>query len=221
MPSDDPFAHVKERAWREVAAIDEALERGEIDEPGWHEAIAALVVPAYLAADTPWDGSGKSGDAESWTWSRSLIADAIGRDGTFLDVGCANGYLIECLPAWTAFRVEPYGLEISPELAALARERLPSWADRIWVGNALTWEPPMRFTYIRTGLEYVPAARRRALVEHLLATCERLVIGVFNEEANERATEELVRSWGFPIAGAAEREHREPPIRYRCLWIDA
>ena len=64
--------------------------------------------------------SGKSGTAEDWERSRSHVADAIDRDGSFLDVGCANGYLLECLDRWTSFEIEPYGLEISPDLAALA-----------------------------------------------------------------------------------------------------
>lgn len=218
---DDPYAPFKERAWREVAAIDAQLERGEIDEDGWHRAMADLVVPAYLAAETPWGGSGKTGDAQDWKRSRSLIADAIDRDGTFLDVGCANGYLMESLPGWTTYNVEPYGLDLSPELVALARERLPRWADRIWVGNARTWQPTRRFTYIRAGLEYAPPDRRRALVEHLLSWCDRLIVGVFNEQAGEHATEQMLRYSGLAITGSTERDHTEPSMRYRCLWIDA
>jgi hypothetical protein len=219
--SSDPYAHLKDRAWREIAEIDGRLERGEIDEAGWHAAIAAIIVPAYLAADTPWGGSGKLGTTADWEHTRSLITDAIDRDGTFLDVGCANGYLMESIPRWTPYQVEPYGLEITPELASLARERLPDWADRIWTGNALMWEPPMRFTYIRTGLEYVPVGRRRDLVAHLLTWCDRLVIGVFSEQRHKHVTEELVGSWGFSVAGRSERAHREPIMAYRCIWIDA
>jgi SAM-dependent methyltransferase len=218
---DDPYAPFKERAWREVAAIDAQLEHGEIDEDGWHRAMADLVVPAYLAAETPWGGSGKNGDAANWERSRSLLGDAIDRGGTFLDVGCANGYLMESLPRWTTHTIEPYGLDISPALAALARERLPAWADRIWVGNARAWEPPTRFTYIRTGLEYAPPAARRDLVVHLLRWCDRLIVGVYNEQANERLTEQMLRTRGFSITGRTEREHTEPSMRYRCLWIDA
>jgi len=219
--SSDPYAHLKDRAWREIAEIDGRLERGEIDEAGWHAAIAAIIVPAYLAADTPWGGSGKLGTAADWEYSRSLITDAIDRDGTLLDVGCANGHLMESIPRWTPYQVEPYGLEITRELASLARERLPDWADRIWTGNALMWEPPMRFTYIRTGLEYVPLGRRRDLVTNLLGWCDRLVIGVFSEQRHEHVTEELVESWGFSVAGRTERAHREPIMAYRCIWIDA
>jgi hypothetical protein len=220
MPSDEIEA-LKEGGWREIAAIDAALERGEIDEEGWHRAMADLVVPAYLAAETPWGQSGKSGDEALWEEARRHIADAIDRDGTFLDVGCASGYLMECIVRWSAHRVEPYGLEIAPELAALARSRLPHWADRIFVGNALDWDPPQRFDFVRTGLDYVPPARRRELVARLLGFCDRLIIGSFNEEIEERALERAVASWGFEIAGRSEHRHRDPRIMRRVFWLDS
>ena len=44
---------LKERGWRQIAAIDAALERGEIGEDGWHHAMADLLVPAYLSGDNP------------------------------------------------------------------------------------------------------------------------------------------------------------------------
>src|SRR5918999_6398425 len=139
------------------AEIDDALARGELDEEGWHAAVAAIVVPAYLTAETPWAQSGKSGDEATWEQARRPVADAIDRDGTFLDVGCASGFLMESVRRWTAERglaVEPYGLEIALDLAELARRRLPHWADRIFVGNARSWKPPRRFDFVRTGLEY-------------------------------------------------------------------
>jgi SAM-dependent methyltransferase len=217
----DPFAPLKDNSWRELAEIDARLERGEIDEPGWHKAAEAIVVPAYLAAETPWGQSGKSGTADDWEWSRSHVAGAIDRDGSFLDVGCANGYLLECLARWTAFAVEPCGLEISPELAALARVRLPELADTIFVGNALTWDPPRSFTFVRTGLEYVPASRQRELVVRLLEMCERLIIGVVNEHESERTTEDLLESWGLAVAGRSIRANKwKPGMEYRVLWID-
>lgn len=217
----DPYAPLKDRAWREVAEIDARLERGDLDEAGWHREVAALLVPAYLAADTPWGGSGKSGTLEDWDYSRSLICDAIDRDGSFLDVGCANGFLMESIGRWTDADLDLFGLDISPELADRARTRLPRFSDRIFVGNALTWEPPSAFTYIRTGLDYVPKRQQRNLVEHLLASCERLIVGVYNEQIHERPIEDLLRSWGIEIAGRTERAHRDPRMAYRCLWIDA
>lgn len=138
MTALDPYAPLKNRAWREVAEIDARLERGDIDEEGWYREISAVLVPAYLGADTPWGGSGKSGTAEDWEYARSLICDAIDRDGSFLDVGCANGYLIESLGRWSDHALEMFGLDIAPALAARARERMPHWSERIFVGKALT-----------------------------------------------------------------------------------
>ncbi|MEX2212186.1 MAG: class I SAM-dependent methyltransferase [Gaiellaceae bacterium] len=121
----------------------------------------------YLASGTVYGESGKSGGAAEWEAGRRPIAEAIDGPGTFLDVGCANGLLMESMAEWAG--VEPYGLDFAPRLVARARERLPQWADRIWVGDALEWEPPRRFDFVRTELVYVPEARRREYVERLLA----------------------------------------------------
>jgi hypothetical protein len=215
---DESLAAAKERGWREVAAIDAAYARGELDDAGWHAAMARLVVPAYLAAATPEGGSGSSRDAAGWERARSLLADACSPGQSFLDVGCANGHLMESMAVWAG--VEPYGLEISAELAALARERLPRWADRIWVGNAATWEPPRRFDVVRTGLDYVPRPRRRAYLERLLGFCDRLVVGVHNEERGTPGHEEEVASWGFAVAGRSVRDHPDARLVYTAFWVD-
>jgi 2-polyprenyl-3-methyl-5-hydroxy-6-metoxy-1,4-benzoquinol methylase len=226
---DEELEAAKERAWRQVAAIDAASVRGELDDASWHRAMAALIVPAYLASPSPQGGSGHTGTAEEWEHSRGIVADALDRDGAFLDVGCANGLLMESVARWGRARglaIEPYGLDIAPELAALARRRMPAWADRIFVDNALGWRPPRRFEFVRTGLEYVPEPRRRALVAWLLAEVVapggRLIIGKYNEEIQRHAVEQQLMAWGFAIAGRAERAHcREPRIAYRIVWIDA
>lgn len=216
---DEELEYAKERSWQEVAAIDAAHERGELDDDGWHTAIAAVVVPAYLGAETPEGGSGSSRDAAGWGYARSLIADAVEAGQTFLDVGCANGHLMESMARWA--RVEPFGLEISPELAALACRRLPQWTDRIWVGNVVDWDPPQRFDVVRASLDYVPAPRRRHLVERVLTYAGRLVIGVFNEEREVCSLEDEVAAWGFEISGRSERDHPHPRLAYRAFWLDA
>jgi hypothetical protein len=215
----DPYAPLKENRWQEIAAVDERLERGEIDEDGWHRAMAELIVPVYLAAQTAQGGSGHSGD---WEAARRPLLAATDRDGTFLDVGCANGHLMESVAAWAEQRLEPYGLEIAPELGELARRRLPAWADRIFVGNVLDWEPPRRFTYVRTNLDYVPPRRRCELVRRLLGWAERVIVGVYNEERHARPTEELLRSCRLEPAGRMDVAHpAKPGIDYRVLWFDA
>lgn len=104
----------------------------------WNTHTLATLEPAYLSASDPYGGSGFRGDARPWRRARRVIAEAIHRDGTFLDVGCANGLLMESIVAWAREKgrqVEPYGLELCEAIAAEARHRLPHWAERIFVGD--------------------------------------------------------------------------------------
>jgi SAM-dependent methyltransferase len=224
---DAELNSAKERAWREVAAIDAAYSRGDLDEHGWHAAMRALVEPAYLRAETPEMGSGHGGDAETWEYTHRPILDAVDGDGTFLDVGCANGLLMETITAWAAAegrRLEPYGVDISSALAHVARDRCPQWADRIWTVNAATWRAPRRFDYVRTGLEYVPDDRRPAYVEHLLGFLEpggRLIIGKYNEETALDSWAAAVEGWGHPVVGRGTRAHRgHPALSYKVFWVE-
>ena len=228
---DESLARHKEGAWRELGVVDAALLRGDIDDEGWHERTLAIVEPAYLSAPTPQGQSGHSGDAVRWEHARRLLLDAVPDlpGGTeVLDIGCANGLLMESLAAWAAEdgrTLAPYGVEISARLADLARQRLPQWADRIWTGNAMTWAPPRRFDVVRTGLDYVPPRRRADFVERLLAEVVapggRLVVGVFNEEKDRDTVADALRSWGYAVAGSTNRAHRDPRLRYKAVWLEA
>ena len=55
---------------------------------------------AYLRSDDPIRQSGFGGGAERWRAERSPILEAVDGDGDLLDIGCANGYLAECLVEW-------------------------------------------------------------------------------------------------------------------------
>ena len=104
MTEREPIEAVKDKAYWLTEQVEAALETGDIDETEWHRRIGSVITPANLAADTPWGQSGKLGDERGWTYARSLICDAIERDGSFLDVGCANGFLMECTKRWAAER---------------------------------------------------------------------------------------------------------------------
>jgi hypothetical protein len=217
------------RGWQLVEPIEAAYERGEIDLTEWHQRIGAIIGPAYLAATNPRGQSGASGTAAEWEQARRFIFAAVNRDDTFLDVGCANSHLMECAVAWLAEsgrRIEPYGLEILPELAGLARQRLPQWADRIAIGNAIDWTPERRFDFVRTGLEYVPRGLRPRLLRHLLdatvAPGGTLIIGAHSEVAGSAPKLQAeVFSWGFPIAGAIELPHaQDTRVVRRAFWLE-
>jgi 2-polyprenyl-3-methyl-5-hydroxy-6-metoxy-1,4-benzoquinol methylase len=188
---------------------------------------------SYLRAATPQQGSGFGGDQLAWRQARWHITEAIAADGTFLDVGCANGLLMESVAAWCAERglaVEPYGVDLSPALAELARRRLPQWADRIWAGNAIDWQPPpgLRFDYVHILLDSVPAARRADLVRHHLERTVRPVTGRLlvsdysaDPSAGHPAAPQTLRSLGFRCAGQTTGGDRPGRPPSPTAWITA
>ncbi len=165
---------------------------------------------SYLAGSTPRQQSGFGLCARDWKRFRHPIVKPIDKDGSFLDIGCANGLLMESVVEWSresGHAVEVFGLDISEELAELAHRRLPHWRDRIFVGNGLLWEPPVRFDFVRTELVYVPPSRRREYVERLLerfvARDGKLILCSYGSSRPEGAraeplVEEL-QGWGIPV----------------------
>jgi 2-polyprenyl-3-methyl-5-hydroxy-6-metoxy-1,4-benzoquinol methylase len=187
-----------------------------------------LLEPAYLRGTTPQEGSGFGGDARRWRERRGMIVDGIRRDGSFLDVGCANGLLMESVRAWAAERgydVEPYGVDLSPGLVDLARRRLPHWAGRIEVGNAFDYRPAgaRRFTFVHAQLELVPAARRVDMLQHaldcLVEPGGRLLVSHYQGDGGTDPTAaEHLRRLGFPVAGKSHGQGA--PRAATTAWID-
>jgi len=202
------------------------------DDERYFEWITQLLEPKYLAADSPLGQSGYGGDEVRWERARRVIVEGIHRDGTFLDIGCASGLLMESIVTWAAargHRIEPYGLDISPKLAALARQRLPHWADRIYTGNAFDWQPPMRFDLVRTEVVYVPKSWEPAYVRRLLdgfvAPGGRLLVCSYGNSRRPLPKAEpigdILRDWGFAVSGNAEAvELNGVPVN-RVAWITA
>src|SRR5262245_750560 len=164
----------------------------------------------YLSGTNARQQSGFGRDARDWERFRRPVVASIDRDGTFLDIGCANGLLMESVVAWAregGQRAEPFGLDISERLTKLARRRLPQWRDRIFLGNALFWEPAAPFDFVRTELVYVPPSRRREYAERLLerfvAPGGQLILCSYGSSRPEgHRAEPLVdeiRAWGVPI----------------------
>ncbi|MFB9234463.1 class I SAM-dependent methyltransferase [Plantactinospora siamensis] len=183
------------------------------DEASYYADNRRLLEPAYLRGTTPQAASGFGGDAALWRARRRMLVDGIDRDGTFLDVGCANGLLAESVRTWAAergLRIEPYGVDLAPGLVELARSRLPRWADRFWVGNAIDWRPAdgRRFTFVHLLLDLVPAYRAADLLRHALAALVepggRLLTSAYQGlGGSQPAAAEQVRRLGFPVVGSS------------------
>ncbi|MGB0060234.1 class I SAM-dependent methyltransferase [Candidatus Binatus sp.] len=201
--------------------------------------VRALLEDAYVSADergNVFGGSGSSGDMTNWEGKRRVIARAFDRPGSWLDVGCANGLLMETLAAWVAasgHRIEPYGLELSPRIAERARKRLPHWASRIWTGNVMKFEPPIRFDYVTALVDAVPVQSRGALLMRLahlylkpggrlILSCYRPGGFLFGKPAIEaESASAILRAEGFePIGEAEVRDPASGAAKVRVAWVD-
>jgi 2-polyprenyl-3-methyl-5-hydroxy-6-metoxy-1,4-benzoquinol methylase len=218
---------VADRLDPQTAAVvrDAARSFAAQDDAGYYADNLRLLEPAYLRGTTPQQGSGSGSDAAGWRQRRQMIVDGIHRTGSFLDVGCANGLLMESVRNWAAERglsIEPYGIDLSPRLVELARQRLPEWADRIEVGNAIDYVPASgrRFTFVHVLEDSVPPRRRRDLVEHALAHLVephgRLLFSRYRTSSGPGAADELARL-GYRVGG-----HATSAAGFATTaWIDA
>jgi len=223
MTDDRARSAAKASAQAAIDSASDAVARGVITSVEWQHRVTDALARAYLGESDPRWQSGFDGDATLWREARELVLDAIPADGSLLDVGCANGHLLECLAAWSnerGRRLTLSGLELNPALADAARRRLPQLANRIFTGNVSDWSPPHRFTYVRTGLEYVPAGDESALIARLLQYVVddggRLLIGPVNEDTL-RHTVEAARAGGATETGVASATDHRGKTRY-VVW---
>lgn len=208
------------------AVLDGARAFHDDDDDAYYAGNLRLLEPSYLRGTTPQAGSGFGGDERQWRARREQIVDGIDRDGTFLDVGCANGLLMESIREWAAergHRIEPYGVDLSPRLVEFARRRLPQWADRITVGNAIDYRPAdgRRFTFVHLLLDTVPVLRRHDLLMHALGALVepggRLLVSHYRSATGtDVSAAEHLRRAGLPVFGESSAGDGAASV----AWID-
>lgn len=182
---------------------------------------------SYLAEDDPIRRSGFGGGAVRWRSEREPILEAIDEDGDLLDVGCANGYLLECLVEWASERgivLTPFGLDHGARLINLAKQRLSKHESNFYVGNGWDWRPPRQFRYVYTLHDCVPIEFLeeyiQRLVSRVVCTGGRLIVGAYGSRSRGAApfgVGHFLKSRGFSIAGTAEGG--SPPIT-SFAWVD-
>jgi 2-polyprenyl-3-methyl-5-hydroxy-6-metoxy-1,4-benzoquinol methylase len=208
-----------------------------MSETDYYQHTLELLEDSYVTADERGDlagGSGSGGGLARWQRKRKVIAAAFDHDGTWLDVGCANGLLMETLCRWAAdrkVRVEPYGLELSQRVAQRARLRLTRWAERIWSGNVMTWMPPMRFDYVTLLPEFVPTELRGAMLvrvrDQFLKPAGRLIVSSYRPGAapgqhrhGAPSAPLLLCELGFVADGFAEVQDEDGTLWTSVAWLD-
>jgi 2-polyprenyl-3-methyl-5-hydroxy-6-metoxy-1,4-benzoquinol methylase len=216
-----------------AAVMAAAASYRALDEPAFYADNLRTLERSYLRGQTPQEGSGFGGSEQAWRHARHHLTEAIRTDGTFLDVGCANGLLMESVAAWCAEHglvIRPYGVDLAPGLVELARRRSPHWADRIWLGNAIDWLPPhgRRFDYVHLLLDCVPPQRHADLIRHHLActvqpgTGRLLVSNYSSDTAIGSATAaQTLKSLGFTCNGQTSGGERSGRPLAPTAWIDA
>lgn len=175
-------------------------------------AARAAIRDYYLAEPSnPYRQSGRSSGAERWLETRRCIAQAVHRDGDFLDVGCANGLLLESLIQWTGERgivIRPHGIDFVPELVALARQRLAPHCGSFAVANAFYWQPDRQFDFVRTNLEYVQPHDWPEFLQRqysAVANGGRLIVCHYRNADDEPIeVGALLHRLGYAVAGQAE-----------------
>jgi len=181
---------------------------------------------SYLSSADPIVQSGFGGGLERWRNEREVILRAVDGDGDFLDIGCANGHLLECLCRWARTRgivLAPYGVDYGPRLVELARQRFSQQADHFWVANAWEWQPPRRFRYVYSLCDCVPRALLGEYVGRLASRCIEpggtLIIGAYGSRSRREPAFDVGRflcNGGHQLAGSASVG--QPPVS--CIaWI--
>jgi SAM-dependent methyltransferase len=168
---------------------------------------------AYCAESDPIRQSGFSGGPQRWRQEREPILDAVDGDGHFLDVGCANGYLLECLVEWAqerGRRLTPHGLDFGSRLIQLAKERFPHLPSNFHVGNAWDWRPPRKYRYVYSLCDCVPESYFgeycRRVLDRMVEREGKLIVGIYGSRSRKIPPVDLgarLARLGFAVQGTA------------------
>lgn len=169
---------------------------------------AAALEAAYLRGADEIERSGYGGGAARWEAERRPLTDAVERDGSFLDVGCANGFLAACVGTWVAERgvsLVPFGVDLGSQLIAEARLLLPAHAANFVAADAWSWVPEGQFTYVYSLIDLSPEDLVPTWIERLASWLEpggRLIVGSYGSKS--RSIQPL------DVAAVLRRLGREP-----------
>ena len=212
--------------------VDAALDNDEISIDEWYEINKEYFTTLYLSQDNPRAQSGHGGDEYHYLFSHLQIIDAINKNGTFCDIGCANGHLMEMVYKWAGgigFDLRMFGIDISERLVEFAQGRLPQWHNNFFIGNAHKWKPEQKFDYIHTRgelLENVGPKKidNRKIFEHYmenyLALGGRYIIGPYWYENDDFVLKNLLK-WGYSPTGFSEKTHYAKSNKMKkVIWIE-
>lgn len=92
------------------------------------------------------EGSHFHGSMKEWKQQREAVGELL-KDGTVLDVGCANGFLMACLEEWSGKELDAFGVDQDPEMIRQARELFPDQEDHFVTNAELEDRPDFPLEY--------------------------------------------------------------------------
>jgi hypothetical protein len=185
----------------------------------------------YVSQDSPLRQCGFSGNETRWKEQRFPIMQAIEGDGDLLNLGCANGYLLESLVSWAEEKdvfITPHGLDAGTKLISYARARHNVVRTNFHVGNAWDWEPPRKYRYVYTSTDLV---QPEFLAHYLMRVKDvmvevggRLIVGAYG--SRRRAVHPLdlrvlFDEIGWRITGMSSAPgEASMPVIARFAWMN-
>ena len=186
---------------------------------------------SYVTQDTPLRQCGFSGNELRWKEQRSPIIQAIEGDGDLLNLGCANGYLLESLVHWAQLKdvfITPHGVDAGTKLIAFARARHNVVRTNFHVGNVWDWAPPRKYRYVYTSTElvhqeYLPQYLAR--VKHTMVEVGgRLIVGSYGSRRRNLPPidlKEIFDAIGWKITGMSSAPGDvSMPVVARYAWMN-
>ena len=181
--------------------------------PEKHLESIRILEAAYLAHDDPIRQSGFGGGIDRWRAERSPILEAVEGDGDLLDLGCANGYLLESLVEWGSEKgvhLNPYGVDLNALLIQEAIRRFPEQAHHFWVANVWGWLPPRRFRWVYSIWDLVPMSMipefARYVLDHAVTDGGAMIFGAYGSNSKNTPPMDIasvLTADGLPVSGEA------------------
>lgn len=159
-----------------------------------------LIAGSYVTADHP---------IQAWEKGRKFIASEITHAGSLLDIGCANGFLLKSLQAWTPYALTPYGIDSKKEDIQQAKILFPEYTAHFVAYSLerfLEAYPPQfpelfDFIYWAVWVNYdLTQPVIAQLLDHV-AEDGRLILGFYPESSEEpsdvRGNLDKLKAFGY------------------------